>query len=156
MNFKRILSSALTVVMVFAAIVTALPATVKAAHSQSSVTTGGKTLTTEEIKAVVQSSYESNYNDAQQMLEADLEAGYLDSVSSSGDEYTLYVNRYTGMVYYVNNETDQILTSNPSNVGYGSPMAVSIDRRKQLMSQVSVSFVPVGSSSSDEIGRAHV
>ena len=136
--------------MVFAAIVTALPATVKAAHSQSSVTTGGKTLTTEEIKAVVQSSYESNYNDAQQMLEADLEAGYLDSVSSSGDEYTLYVNRYTGMVYYVNNETDQILTSNPYNVGYGSPMAVSIDRRKQLMSQVSVSFVPVGSSSSDE------
>ena len=136
--------------MVVTALAAALPANVFAAHSDSSVSTGGQILSAEQIKEIATNTYEYSFDNAQAMLESELNAGYLDSVNSPGNEYTLYVNRYTGVIYYVNNLTGQILTSNPYNPAYGSPATVSIDRRKQLMSQVSVSFVPTGHSSSDE------
>ena len=47
------------------------------------------------------------------MLVYELEKGYLDSVDSKDKMYSIYVNRYTGVMYYVNNLTGQILMSNP-------------------------------------------
>ena len=135
MNYKRIISSLLCVVMLFAAVATLLPVKSEAAHSPSSVV-GGTTKTADEISKIVTETYKYTYGSAAEMLEAELEKGYLDYASSAGNAYTIYVNRYTGVMYYVNNVTGEILTSNPYNL---SGVADGLTQN-QLMSQISIAF----------------
>ena len=149
MNLKRILSAALMVVMVFTAVICALPITSYAAHSSSSV---GSTLNSlypeadldkEELDAYLAEYLKYDYSSSAQMLSDELVAGYLYSVDSANKLYTMFVNKYTGFLYYVNNLTGQILTSNPINVGYigvtGSP-SIEEGYRQELMSQISIKF----------------
>lgn len=144
MNKKKILSSLLVVLMLFTAIVGLIPAGAMAAHSPS---VGGSTIyTKDQIKAIVQNSYDYgkdgtkfDFANAGQMLDYELEQGYLDSVSSKGNEYTIYVNRYTGLVYYVDNVTGQILTSNPYNP---ADLNNSAESRYDLMSQIVFAYRP--------------
>jgi len=137
------------VVMIFSMVAFVLPVKSEAAYSSYIET--GDTKTQDEIKEIVNASLENNYPDAQAALEAELALGYLDYVSSAGNKYTLYVNRYNGCIYYVNNVTGEILTSNPYNpaIGYtqGSTLGqASPDVRKKLMSQIIIEFFETANS----------
>lgn len=146
MKLKRILSTALTVVMIFTTLVAVLPVTASAAHSQSSASSTAKipegvteaNLTATELSEYLDEYLKYSFDTAGEMLDHELKAGYLYYSNSQGNYYTLYVNKYTGFVYYVNNVTGQILTSNPYDTGkLKSPGADTLAR---LMSQISVSF----------------
>ncbi len=144
MNIKKILSSLLVVVLMFGAIVGLIPSGAMAAHSPS--VSGSSAFTKEEIKNIVKTSYQYgtpntdyDFDNALEMLDYELERGYLDSVNSKGGEYTIYVNRYTGLVYYVDNVTGQILTSNPYNP---AELNSSAEARYDLMSQLVLNYRP--------------
>ncbi|MBQ8720150.1 MAG: hypothetical protein IJY65_03870 [Clostridia bacterium] len=137
MKFKKILSTALTVIMIFTALVSVMPMTAEAAYS-SNIAESEQELTAAEVKAIVQNAVNYNKSSAYELLREELDAGYLYSINTSDGEYSLYVNRYTGYLYYVNNVTGQILTSNPYNPGYGN---VTTELRQSLMSQITVSIV---------------
>ncbi len=145
MNNKRIISFLLSAVMIFGFSVALIPTRVEAAHSPS-VETESK-YTNDQVKKIVEASYKYNFENAQQMLEYELELGYLDYVKSKTGSHTIYVNRYTGVLYYVNNTTGEILTSNPYNPLNG---ASDDNRRKELMSQISISFVESANTSNGD------
>ena len=142
MNMKKILSSALLVVMIFTAVAVCIPVRSSAAHSSSVATES--TYTKDQIKEIVNASYSYSFNNAAEMLEYELLAGYLDYVHSTGSKYTIYVNRYTGVLYYVNNTTGEILLSNPYNPG---AQTTSITVQRALMSQVDITFLVTANSS---------
>ena len=143
MKIKRILSSALVAVMLFTMSVALMPIEADAAHSPS--VNKNEQYTVEYIKEeIVKKSYDYSYESAEEMLEAELAAGYLDSVKSKSGKYSIYVNRYTGTLYYKNNATGEVLTSNPYDLSNVS----SETTKAQLISQVSVSFAPLSSTTS--------
>ena len=143
MKMKRILSTALTVIMLFSAIAAVLPVYSGAAHSPSAVVSES-TLSLEEITKYVNDKYlKYNFNTAEEMLEAELSAGYLDYVTTANGLYTMYVNRYTGFLFYRNNYTGQILTSNPVNPGYNDNKEAD-----EIMGQISIKLVDASNSTS--------
>lgn len=133
MNFKRIVSSALVCVMMFMAVAALLPVHASAAYSSEVDKTS--TLTPEQVKEIVKTALNGNYATKQEMLDAELALGYLDSVSTPNGEYTIYVNRYTGVMYYKNNLTAQILTSNPAGMKYSESV-----KTEELLSQLCIEF----------------
>ncbi len=135
MKLNRILSSVLVVVLMLMSFVGLIPANVEAAYSSS--VAASSSLTAAEIKQIVTASYEYKFASAYDMLSYELGMGYLDYVSSEGNQYTIYANRYTGVVYYVNNVTGQILTSNPYNPG----VVTSSSNRKKMMSQLELAYL---------------
>lgn len=145
MKIKRILSTALAFIMVFMAVAVAIPMTTvesDAAYSPSS-TVGQATLTLDEIKAYVAEYLNYNFQTAEEMLNYELGLGYLDSSTSENGMFTIYVNRYTGFLYYRNNLTGQILTSNPIDPGYSK---LGVDAKYDMMSQISVEFYQTSNS----------
>ncbi|MBR7116932.1 MAG: hypothetical protein IKC87_04405 [Clostridia bacterium] len=131
---KKILSSALVVVLLFVSVAGLIPVSVSAAHSSASV--GKQTLTASQIISIVKESYKNNFSSYEEMLESDLANGYLDYINSTGNAYTIYVNRYNGVMYYKNNRTGQILCSNPYNPGaYASDLT-----KKDLMNQITIRY----------------
>ena len=145
MNIKRILSTALVVVMLFTAIVAAIPFGAYAAYSDSSASSATKVpdgYTEADYDMKVLTNYLNdylsyNYTSASDMLNNELEKGVLYYVNSTGDRYSLFINKYTGFVYYVNNLTGQILTSNPIN-----PSSISASK-EVLMSQIFIQYIEV-------------
>ena len=139
MKFNRIISSALTVVMLFMAIVGIIPAVeAEAAYTSSQ---DQSNLTLEQVQKIVNDATAYDFDNAQQMLDYELSQGYLVSVTSSEGEYSIFVNRYTGVLYYKNNLTGQILTSNTySFKNEATPV------RKELLSQILIEFNEVTSS----------
>ena len=107
MNFKRIVSAALVCVMLAMSIVTVLP--IKANAAYSSEVDQNATLPLDSVKAIVNAALLGNYASDLEMLEADMAAGYVDHVTSADGKYTIYVNRYTGVMYYKNNIVRLIL-----------------------------------------------
>ena len=88
MKIKRILSSALVAAILFTTILSALPVSVSAMHSaviDSSTKYDNDTLVAEILEPMLQ----YNYNSADEMLEAELEAGYLDYIHSADKAYSL-------------------------------------------------------------------
>ena len=138
---KRILSTALTVLMLFSAIVGVMPIRADAAYSTSDKQSSE--LSADEVKQVINEALKYTYDNAEQMLLDELEKGYLEHIDSANKVYSIYVNRYTGLIYYVNNMTGEILTSNPFNIGYAS---LTSDNKQLLMSQVSISFFETANS----------
>ena len=136
MNIKRILSSALVALMLFASIVVLIPTKASAAHASSVTNTK---LNTDQVIAIVEEYQKSKYNNAEELFQADLARGYLDY--STNGEYTIYVNRYTGVMYYRNNKTSEMLTSNSYN--FGSVAGTSLEA---LTSQISISYSTVSST----------
>ena len=135
MKLKRIFSSALVVVMLFGAIVGAYPIAASAAYSansNSSALNATANLTADQVTEYLTKYLSYDFSTAEELIEAELDAGYLYSVNSANQYYTLYVNKYSGMVYYKNNVTGQILTSNPVNPGYDNG-AVESGERENLM-----------------------
>ena len=154
MNFKRILSTALTVVMIFMTIVGLIPMKASAAYSPESTGDTGELLDLESIKEYINNGYlKYNFSTAQEMLDYELSLGgtnedgeeiasYILSVTSNDGQYTIYVNRYTGFMYYKNNKTGQILTSNPTN-----PISLTSESdRREIMSQLVIEYSEASNS----------
>ena len=157
MKFNRIISSLLAVVMLLTMVLTLIPVNVLAAHSPSSVTS--ETKTADQIAAIVAGIDSYRYSSAAEALADELAAGYLEQVSSKGGEYTIFVNRYTGVLYYRNNKTGEILTSNPFDLS-GVSGDENIDR---LTSQIFIQYTEITSgkasylySSKDAAERAQL
>ncbi len=113
MKIKKLISSLLLVVMVITSLLSVLPITASAVYISPEAS---NTKSENEVKKIVEEFLAREFATAEEMLENDKQKGYLVSVNSSDDQYTLYINQYTGVAYYVNNLTGQILTSNPTNV----------------------------------------
>ena len=139
MNFKKLISTALMVVMVFTMVVAAIPLTTvksEAAYSPST-SVGQSTMTSDELTKYIEEDYlVAKFQTPEEMLAHDLDLGYLDSSTTADGMFSIYVNRYTGFLYYVNNFTGQILTSNPTDPGYKELK----DSKYDVMSQISVEF----------------
>jgi hypothetical protein len=143
MKFNRIMSFALSVLMVFGTLAAVMPVKASAAHSPSSVTASAN-LTKDELNGYLTEYVNYDFNTAEEMLQHELSLGYLSSASTSDGAFTIYVNAYTGFVFYKNNFTGQILTSNPINPGYknayGNYGINDVKDREELMSQIFVTF----------------
>lgn len=143
--------------MVLTMLLTFIPVNSLAAYSPSSVAT--ETKTADEIAAIVQASQGYKFSSASEALAFELESGYLDSVTSKGGAYTLFVNRYTGAIYYKNNKTGELLTSNP----YSLAGVNGDDNIARLSSQIAIQYTEITSgkafnlySSKDAAARAQV
>jgi len=150
MKIKRILSSALVVIMLFTSIVGFIPVKADAAYDS---TNAAASLTSDEIKTIVKAALEYNFSSAEEMLVYEQTLGYLDRVDSADKAYSIYVNRYTGVLYYVNNVTGQILTSSPYDIGYkneaNGSFAISQTVRQKLLSQINIEFVELATNAPD-------
>ncbi len=138
MKFKRILSSALLAVMIFTLLVAAFPMAISAVYLNENETSGSTAtadLDSGELAEYLEEYLEYNYETAEEMLKDELAAGYLYSVNSNNKQYSIYVNKYTGFLYYKNNVTGQILTSNPTDPG-----SIGSINREEVMSQIQIKF----------------
>ena len=154
MKLKRILSSLLLVAVVFTSIIAAYPIKASAAYSSEGASTGNSAtadLAGDKLAEYLNDYIEYDYETAEAMLADELAAGYLYSVNSANSRYSLYVNKYTGFVYYVNNITGQILTSNPIDPGYladGGIIAIEGGERQRIMSQIEIKFYETANTNS--------
>ncbi len=142
MKIKKILSSALLAVMVFTLVVAAFPMTASAAYSNvntDSYTTATADLDTKAFEAYLAKYLGYSFETAEEMLNEEFENGYLHSINSANNLYSLYINKYTGFVYYRNNVTGQILTSNPIDPNNNSSASA-------LMSQIHISAIETSTS----------
>ena len=135
MNIKKILSSALIVVMLLTSLLAVIPMNALAAEASAPVVTvkTDDDTTEDQIKKIANEYLASTYANAREMLEADLGKGYLDSIISP--KFEIYVNRYTGVAYYVNKTTGQILTTNPIDPGH-----TTTDLDRTVLSQVELVY----------------
>ena len=141
MKTKKIISFLLTVLMLFTSVVALVPpVSAEAAYSYN--VDDGSTLTNEEVQAIVKKTLEYNFSCAEDMFDYENGLGYLDSVVSEDGKFSIYVNRYNGIMYYVDNVTGQMLTSNPYN-----PATSVMGTREDLMSQVVINFFLTSASS---------
>ena len=144
MNLKRILSSALVVIMMFSAVAFLIPIKANAAH-HSSVSVA--TLTDDEVKEIVRTYRKANFKSAEEMFRYDMENGYLDSVTNV--EYSIYVNRYTGVMYYRDELTGKMLTSNSYN--FNLPQNADVKTSSAWASQVSVTYSEITATNKETI-----
>lgn len=147
---KKIISTALVVIMLLTTVVAIIPVTAFAALSAAPESQEDDNyLTFTEVQAYIDGDnyVSAKYKTAQDMLEAELNytdkngmpVKLLDSATSADGKYTVYVNRYTGFLYYVNNITGQIITSNPIDPGYKDQLTE--EERQRLMSQIEIKFL---------------
>lgn len=146
MKFRRIVSFALAFVMLSASVFAMLPVTASAAYSETDVS--GTSLSSDEIAELVKTIASYSYETSEALLVAEQEKGYLSSVTyKSGDGtplYTLYVNRYTGYLYYKSEKTGQILTSNPIDV-----KGISEGNEKsRILSQIVLAYTEITTGNS--------
>ena len=100
MKLKKLISTALTLALVFSVFALVLPTRVSAAYSSGTDT--GRTLSSDEIKEVVSGQNSQgqgsetyigainyNFSSAQQMLEYELEKNLLLSAHSAGNAYSI-------------------------------------------------------------------
>lgn len=134
MNIKRILSSVLVAVMLLSAVSVILPVQAQAAHHSEVSSTK---LTTDEVAKIVDDYQKAEYTSLEEMFQADLALDRLDYATNGA--YSIYVNRYTGVLYYRNNKTGEMLSSN----SYNFKGAGGVD---ELTSQVSVSYATISNT----------
>ena len=155
MKFNRILSTVIIFVMLFMSMVSVFPVSALAAESgdkKVQVTNVKDPITdTDAIAGIVDEYLKYNFKTAEEMLNYELSKNYL--ASAKTDNYTVYVNVYTGFVYYVNNVTGQIITSNPTDPAYqtkeGADTIVSLESK--VMSQLELAYNTIGSSGEDTV-----
>ena len=147
-NLKRILSSALVVIMLFSAVALVAPIKADAAHYNSAVSE--TKLSDDEVKAIVLSyrKGEQNFSSAEEMFQYDKEMGYLDYVTNVS--YSIYVNRYTGVMYYRDELTGQMLTSNSYSFTESSEKPDE-KSTSPWASQVSVTYSKITDTTSEAV-----
>lgn len=123
MKIKRILSSALVLVMLLTAFMAAIPVSASAEGAvRGTVSIATDRLTkADQIKPLLdgEDGY-VNYNFAPiEAFEYEKAQGFLDSVKYSDNDYksAVYVNRYTGLTYFFDSY-GKLYTSNPTNPKY--------------------------------------
>ena len=143
MNLKRILSSALVVIMLFSAVAVLLPVKAQAAH-HSSVDTNR--LSDDDVSKEVDKYINSKnaFTSLEEMFRYDFDNGYLDHATNG--TFSIYVNRYTGVFYYVNNYTGEMLSSNSYNFS-----GVGGDYLTELTSQILVKYATVSNTEIDKV-----
>ena len=145
MKLNKILSSALVMVMLLSSIITVIPMSASAAESSGIKVTMGEVNpeinTPDSLTSLVSSWMKYNYSSAAQMLKSELDQGNLDSIEAGG--YAVYINRYTGFVFYENKKTGQILTSNPIDPGSNKSANLSTT----IMSQLEIEYKDVSDPS---------
>ena len=136
MKLNRILSTVLVIVLLLTGMIATFPMGAAAAEeaAEKPVVSVIEDTKTEEEKLAIITAYqkETLYTSAQEMLKADLDAGYLDSITYK--DFAIYVNRYTGVSYYVNGKSGQVLTSNPIDSG------IYKDVPKDVLSQITITY----------------
>ena len=153
MKTKRILSFVMASLMTLTCFFAILPMKASAAYSESTVST--TVLPKDTVKKIVEAAYKYEYETAEEMLDYEFSEGYLDSVAYRDADgsllYTLYVNRYTGVIYYKNEKTGQILTSNPTDIGAVTKGKTDENKTAmQLYSQLIISYSEIATSTSRE------
>ncbi len=149
MKIKKLISSALVFVMLFTTMIAVFPVS----SSAEDVTIEKSVKPAEEIEGeVIQAIcndyrlYGSKFTDkdgqevlpfanAREVLDYEMSKGYIDYVKYGSS--AVYVNRYTGLMYYENAVTGQILTSNPYDPAYqtkegGQYVRLDYDKLSQL------------------------
>jgi len=156
MKIKKILSSALVVLMLVASIVTLIPTDAFASKATTGVTINmaakdhedNQGLSSADVKKIAQSYLEYNFSSAEEMLQYELSKNYL--VYASYGEYTVYVNIHTGFMYYKNNKTGQIITSNPVDPAYQTlPGSTPVSVDQSVMSQIELTFSELSNSTGE-------
>lgn len=156
MKFKRILSMLLAVIMLSTALIAAFPTFAFAANSAPSTEYDiqpNMYLHKDADGQIKEESFTdysefvkqlNKYTSSQEMLQTELEAGQLMHTTSQNGLYTIYVNVYTGFMYYQNNVTGQILMSNYYNYSNVNPTP-------NHLSQIEIEYAPIVSDSSDPL-----
>ena len=131
MKFNRILSSVLVVVMMFSAIALLIPVKADAAHYS---VVGDTKLDKDEVEAIILDYQKAEFATPEAMFQSDKAKGHL--AYATNGTYSIYVNKYTGVLYYRNEKTGEMLLSNSYNFkGVGG-----VD---ELTSQISVTYAPI-------------
>ena len=149
MKIKKLISSALVFVMLFTTMVAVLPISSSADEVASEVVVNeNATLDAEIIQAICKdyrlygSSFVNKdgenvlpFANVKEMLNYEISKGYIDYVKYANS--AVYVNRYTGLMYYENLVTGQIITSNPYDPAYqtkegGSSVSIGDDKLSQI------------------------
>ena len=142
MKLNRILSSLLVFVMLFTGILTLIPVSASAEEGtkrEVSVQQEGLVEEVDEVKKICQEYLTYNFKTASEMLDYELEKGYLDYVKEG--DFAIYVNRYTGFMYYVNSRTGQILTSNPTDPAYQTKEGgTTVSLSNEIMGQMIIEY----------------
>ena len=125
--------------MLFSAISVLLPMKAEAAHHAF---VGNTKLSTDEVKVIVEDYQKAEYASAEEMFQEDDKKNYLDYATNG--EYTIYVNRYTGVVYYRNNKTGEMLISN----SYNFKGAGGVD---ELSSQIAVRYTTLSDTENSKV-----
>lgn len=130
---KRILSSALAIIMLFGCLTTCFAVPVAAAP----ISDAG--MAVENYLQVLEDAFDHKYASTELYLQDQLEKGYM-HLMARYNGYELYCNPVTGEVAYVNIATGQTMTSNPVNFeSLGTSGAEKT--LPQLLSQLEISFV---------------
>ena len=158
MKIKKLISSALVFVMLFTTLVAVIPVSSFAADETQKVSVADKKVEAETLKKIVNdyrhygSVFDSEatgrksvpaFTSARAALDYELDPdnnpetddSYLDYFKSGNN--VIYINRYTGLMFYENTLTGQILTSNPYDPAYqtkegGAPVLGTYDRLSQI------------------------
>ena len=151
MKLNRIISSALIFVMLFASIVASIPVTSFASEgAEYNVEVLENDTRDEEAIKIIRENYtkygfgELKFETTEECLQYELENGYLDFAECS--DYVIYVNRYTGLMFYKNKVTGQILTSNPTDPAYAATNPnniVSVNDAYGFLSQLELQYFHV-------------
>ena len=131
MKLKKLISSALVFVMLFTTMVAVIPVSSFAEESKSFEFSvySGEAIDSAVLLDIMEdySRYGSTFENkdgaivtpfanAKELLEYEMSQGYIDYAKYGNT--AIYVNRYTGFMYYENRHTGQILTSNPIDPAY--------------------------------------
>ena len=149
MKFNRIIASMLVLVTLITAMLAVMPVA-QAAESESAVVTlptHDYTATGEaeklEIVAAYKSQKENAYASASDMLDADIASDRVASIVRGN--YQIYINVYTGFVYYKNTVTGQVLTSNPIDPGENPNLSA------EVLSQVVITYASHAKPKDDKV-----
>lgn len=123
-------------------------ATLFSCFTVNTVTASAATDTVPAVKDymdVLLDAYTRKFEDGMSFINDQVEKGYMRLMARSGG-YELYCNPYTGEVAYVNQDTQQVLTSNPYDFSLLQNSIITPDPTKndtftKLLSQIEVSFV---------------
>lgn len=143
MKTKRILSMLLATVMISLTVIAALPTLAFASRSAGEETgVYNPNIYSMDTAGSIQQRNEMTYASAFAMWNKELNEGQLMSVESKDGMYSIYVNVYTGFMYY-KNVNNQVLMSNFYNYSDSKLDSVTPD----MLSQIEIEYSEIKGSS---------
>ena len=148
MKFNKIIATLLVFVTLITAMLAVFPVAAAAdAADTVTVELPENIIESEEERIAIINSYKgqkaSDFASSADMLASDIandRVAYL-----SRGEYSIYINVYTGFVYYKNNTTGQVLTSNPIDPGENPNLS------PEVLSQVVITYASHAAPKNDKV-----